>query len=77
VVVGGGDNLLDTWGRRNVMRNCWRVNREGDNNWTVKERLKIVVVVVVVKYYSESSKRSQKAINILSGKEHSSLLQWQ
>ena len=24
-----------TQGRRNGMRNCWRVDLEGDNNWTV------------------------------------------
>jgi hypothetical protein len=23
--------------RRNGMRNCWRVDREGDNNWTIRE----------------------------------------
>jgi hypothetical protein len=30
------------WSRRIGMRNCHRVDQEGDNDWTVKKRLKII-----------------------------------
>jgi hypothetical protein len=33
------------WGRRNVMRNCWRADWEGDNDWTVKKYLKIIKII--------------------------------
>jgi hypothetical protein len=33
---GSGD-ISWRWGRRNRMRNCQRVDREGDNDWTVKK----------------------------------------
>jgi len=33
---GEGAILLETGERRNGMRNCWKANREGDNDWTVK-----------------------------------------
>jgi hypothetical protein len=26
--------------KKNGMRNCWKVDREGDKNWTVIKRLK-------------------------------------
>jgi hypothetical protein len=29
--------LLKTGGKRNVMRNCGRVNQKGDNDWIVKK----------------------------------------
>lgn len=35
----GGDMLLETR-RRNEMRNCWRLDQEEDNDWTVKKMIK-------------------------------------
>jgi hypothetical protein len=34
---GGGDIFFKTGGRRNMMRNCGRMDREGSNNWTPKK----------------------------------------
>jgi hypothetical protein len=43
--VAIGDILLETgWEKKNAMRNCWREELEGDNNWTVKKRLKIIII---------------------------------
>ena len=33
----GRDIVLET-GKRKGMRNCWRVDQEGDNDWTVEKR---------------------------------------
>jgi hypothetical protein len=35
----GRDILLET-GRRNGMRNYWRADQEGNNDWTVKKKKK-------------------------------------
>lgn len=35
-VVGSGDILLDTVGRRNGVRNCRKADRKRDNGWTLK-----------------------------------------
>jgi hypothetical protein len=32
-----GDNLSGM-GRRNSMRNCWKLNQKWNNNWTVKKK---------------------------------------
>jgi hypothetical protein len=32
----GGVGTSWRWGKRNGMRNCWRADREGDNEWSVK-----------------------------------------
>jgi len=34
--VRGGDILLEM-GKENGMKSCWRVDQEGDNDWTVKK----------------------------------------
>jgi hypothetical protein len=36
MVVGGKDILFKTWGRRSYIRNCWRLNWKGNNNWSVE-----------------------------------------
>ena len=36
-----GNIMLETGRRRNEMRNCGKEDQEGDNDWTVKIRLKI------------------------------------
>jgi hypothetical protein len=28
------------WEKRNEMRNCWRADREGDNDWIEKKKIK-------------------------------------
>jgi hypothetical protein len=38
--VGTQNILLETKGRRNGMRNCGRVDHDGDNDWTVKIKKK-------------------------------------
>jgi hypothetical protein len=40
-VERGGDTLLEQWGRRNGMGDCWREGQEGDSKWTVKNILNI------------------------------------
>ena len=35
---GGGDNTLLV-GRRNGMKNCQRAEWEGDNDWTIKNKV--------------------------------------
>ena len=35
--VAGRDIVLET-GKRKGMRNCWRLDQEGDNDWTVEKR---------------------------------------
>ena len=34
--------------KRNWMRKCWRAEREGDNDWVVKKRLKIIITLVLI-----------------------------
>jgi hypothetical protein len=31
--------VIETWDRRNGMRNCGRVDWEAGNNWTVKKKV--------------------------------------
>jgi hypothetical protein len=38
--LGRRDILLETEMGRNGMRNCWRADWEGDNDWTVKKKFK-------------------------------------
>jgi hypothetical protein len=41
--VGLGYPLREEGMRRNGMRNCWRVDQEEANDWTVNKRLKIIL----------------------------------
>jgi hypothetical protein len=49
VVVWGG--VTSSWrqGRRNGMRNCRRVDWDGNSDWTVKKLIIIIITIIVGK----------------------------
>ena len=44
--VAGRDIVLET-GKRKGMRNCWRLDQEGDNDWTVKKELLLIRIILI------------------------------
>ena len=46
--AAGRDIVLET-GKRKGMRNCWRANQEVDNNWTVKNKIKVIFKISFAK----------------------------
>jgi hypothetical protein len=45
---GEGDILLDTEGRKNGMRNCWRGDQDRGNSWTLKIKVIVIIIIIII-----------------------------